>query len=81
MTEDEAKTKWCPMARSIPAHSDAAGNRWLTNDDGSLSEFGGNNGCLGSACMTWRWDDYERTDGYCGLAGRPPSGPQLTSKP
>lgn len=82
MTEDEAKTKWCPSARSLPEGSEGSGNRWPKNDDDTPNEFADHNACIGSACMAWRWsgafplpDDppaiSERYNGYCGLAGKP----------
>lgn len=83
MTEEEAKTKWCPFARPSQNHPDECGeirgNRALpyeprTYPDSCL--------CLGSACMAWRWNkvlvrgcDEEgdmmatsHTHGHCGLA-------------
>jgi hypothetical protein len=69
MTEDEAKTKWCPfsdVADATPAQAIVPATR-----------------CIGSACMAWRWQDVsgpyasvneameEPPYGYCGLAGRP----------
>lgn len=80
MTEDEAKTRWCPFAN-------CAGDRGNRDADG----FRPKGKCIGSACMAWRWfaqtratdgswnvhetDEWEgyRSDakeGYCGLAGR-----------
>lgn len=72
MTEDEAKTKWCPMVRAESA------TRHLV--DGSVEA-----NCIGSACMMWRTpaiklngltmseiDDLQNIsadNGYCGLAG------------
>jgi len=72
MTEDEAKTKWCPYANGGMQTPTSTGRaRW---------------GCIASACMVWRWninyvskpDDtnfgrtvVSKTDGYCGLAGKP----------
>ena len=67
MTEQEAKTKVCPVGAMRGSYD---GN-W---DRGH---------CIGSACMAWRWDREElesgtpgytrksETDGYCGLAGKP----------
>lgn len=64
MTEEEAKTKWCPHA--IASHTNPRqhnGEVWLHN-------------CIGSACMAWRWSDETMTreasdSGFCGLAGKP----------
>jgi hypothetical protein len=66
MTEDEAKTKWCPFARSLVTLDNnvgpvnmASANRFPKNEMAT---------CLGSGCMMWwRWGD----GGYCGLAGEP----------
>lgn len=86
MTEDEAKTKWCPFVRFHRTPFDThAPNRNVTASDTTL--------CLGSGCMAWRskeqtWftnraeAEFRRTgrrleptgadiDGYCGLAGAP----------
>jgi len=68
MKEEEAKTKWCPMARlSIMNQSiDSVGEREL---------------CIASGCMMWTWDTAENKahsetegfnpddyQGHCGLA-------------
>lgn len=66
MTEEEAETKWCPMARS-----DGNNRHW-----GSENHIGA---CIASECMAWRWmtkpSAVEGTGikpaGYCGLAGKP----------
>lgn len=57
MTEEEAKTKWCPHVRSMgdDACSSAAGNRWQTDHDDEPNLFDAGNACLGSVCMQWRW--------------------------
>ena len=54
MTEEEAKTKWCPHVRVVVA-DEGTGNRWPKSHgaEGDL-DFGTDNCCLGSACMQWR---------------------------
>jgi len=64
MTEDEAKTKWCPMARNFA--TDQNGNHGVGNRDADGPMAISN--CLASGCMAWRVLG-QRT-GYCGLAGR-----------
>ena len=78
MTEEEAKTKWCPFVR-------------LHGGDMSFNRYGAGETppmglCIGSACMAWRWvvDEIgnprvfatqtlgeEVRLGSCGLAGKP----------
>ena len=84
LTEDDAKKKWCPFARS-PKWEDANGP--AINRKGS-GEMDSGSRCIASACMAWRWFDEESDDhpgmtharitgdltlrrGYCGLAGKP----------
>lgn len=76
-TEDEARTKWCPMNRCGDINLGGTSNR----PDGETS-------CIASGCMMWRKKDQigigpngEKRDrdmdgrtrwvdrGYCGLAG------------
>lgn len=72
MTENEAKTKWCPMTRyrtvkSSKLHQDTVGMSNLPTGTGK---------CIGSDCMAWRWKPREVPlnekyhEGYCGLAGK-----------
>jgi hypothetical protein len=76
MTEEEAKTKWCPFARCYT--SDGSYNRY----DHGISPA---TACIGAKCMSWRWvkdpliaamthkkqvPDYVGEHGYCGLAGK-----------
>jgi len=76
MTEDEAKTKWCPYA-IYPFAGGMSANRGF---DSHSSEDKVK--CIGSACMAWRiglsltisGDNQEigtKPHGFCGLAGRP----------
>lgn len=66
MTEEEAKTKWCPM---VPGFNHAARNRQIDDRNGYR--------CIASACMMWRTtellddDNVLRKVSYCGLAGKP----------
>ena len=51
MTEDEAKTKWCPMVRMEgPTNTDRSQNRW--GDGDPIGQ------CIASDCMMWR-PEYE----------------------
>jgi|LSQX01.3.fsa_nt_gb hypothetical protein len=75
MTEEEAKTKWCPMVRHT---KDNEGAFYTTNGQSSKSF----QWCIASDCMMWRWyerisnnnlntkDQQEKIKGYCGLAGK-----------
>lgn len=79
LTEDEAKTKWCPFARVVRSN---AGAMSAVNRDGPKPDPRAL--CIGSECMAWRHfpqgENYsenmstgERTYlepvGFCGLAG------------
>ena len=71
MTEEEAKTKWCPMSREI-MWTDRHGNHFdqpvVTNIEGV---------CRASDCMMWRWEtkthpvSRDTDTGHCGLGGTP----------
>ncbi len=52
-TETEAKTKWCPFARS-PDTEDAEAPICATNRT-FKGRFDSSHLCLGSECMAWRW--------------------------
>ena len=82
MTEEEAKTKWCPMDRHVDIDMlpmDAPANRYGQPVVASPPECR----CIASACMMWRWTRVTSKDptanaladmvddGYCGLAGKP----------
>ena len=60
MTEEEAKTKWCPFARvMISADSDGGGAFAVKGPIalGSANRFKANEraACIASECMAWRW--------------------------
>jgi hypothetical protein len=82
MTEDEAKTKWCPMSRYAvkfrePTEQDEMFRESalvvLNRDSPDHGQGRGN--CLASGCMAWRAvlipnnDKSLKFTGYCGLAG------------
>lgn len=85
MTEDEAKTKWCPMVRNVIAGVTEGPKpliEFLTNRDSDNLQLSQRDGlatslskCIGSACMAWRGQPIDGTSpeqhGYCGLAGKP----------
>ena len=62
MTEEEAKTKWCPMVRIDGS------NMSMNIDDGKADLLPT---CVGSDCMMWRpLRGKFGYSGYCGLAGK-----------
>jgi hypothetical protein len=63
MTEDEAKTKWCPFAR-VYDESAAANRACIEASPIEEEDLQNKTRCLASGCMAWRTDG-----GYCGLAG------------
>ena len=75
LTEEEAKTKWCPQRRD-PWFDYSNGEKvYVSCNDPSECK------CFASGCMMWRWEvtnpNYEGPEkyhdkGYCGLAGRTP---------
>jgi len=82
MTEDEAKTKWCPHKRVAIIKHDwseiTTGHNQIELDgEPGLTKDAVHYRCIASACMAWRWiDDPEALEdepyeGFCGLAGHP----------
>lgn len=83
LTEDEARKKWCPMARYVADSNDPnTANRWVRISTCC---------CIASDCMAWRWEPWvngspangprnnngEQRDprGYCGAFGKPGDAP------
>jgi len=75
MTEQEARTKWCPMVRLTSCDGKAIVNRY-TGQTVDKCE------CVASKRMMWRWhlrgamvdDKYDENyplEGHCGLGGKP----------
>ena len=84
-SEAEARTKWCPFARSITSVVVPSGNSMAiasANRSKNGQEWPETSNCIASNCMAWRWmwasgriSKFMPSDdphGYCGLAGPPP---------
>ena len=86
LTEEEAKTKWCPFGRCVEKAWDAV----VTLNDPRGDPGGDKTMCIASQCMAWRWgtkpskwkhitgniyvpvwDEADLQAGFCGLAGKP----------
>ncbi len=76
LTEEQARTKWCPFAQV--EYDKFPVNRLYSEPNPGACH------CNASDCMAWRWFvETEQTEGststvpergYCGLAGRPEAG-------
>lgn len=65
MTEDDAKTKWCPFARLLAETYTRQGefqvstgysyNRSPDPDEDRAPYLPDGASCIGSSCMAWRW--------------------------
>ncbi len=85
MTEDEAKTKWCPMVHT--RYIGTIAQKGQEERAMELSERKERSSkCIASDCMMWQWvttpadalkqsglgQKYQQSEnGYCGLAGKP----------
>ena len=58
-----ATDKWCPAQHATAVAIIAAGGAYEDADDRSR--------CVANDCMAWRYFKDSKTDGYCGLAGKP----------
>lgn len=79
MTEDQAKTKWCPFVRTGLV-SGMAVNRHIADAPGAFDGVYDETRCRASDCMMWRWKlVYNEADptsdlvdsaveGYCGMS-------------
>ena len=76
MTEETARTKWCPMVRFNGGFNEATFNR---GDEDTMNCPEINDTCvprcIASDCMMWRgeyptYTGYATAQGYCGLAGK-----------
>lgn len=71
MTEEQARTKWCPFARYKSINGEGI-NRWAT-DEVQLNPEPAR--CIASDCMAWWWiiapSRNIKGTGCCGLARTP----------
>lgn len=74
VTEEEAKTKWCPESRT----GMYAGSGGVAVNRHCADEVRDETRCIGSACMAWRFIYPSAPTalatplkGYCGKAGEP----------
>lgn len=87
LTEEEARSKWCPEVRHL-GDGGGGGGTWnrtmammtrIFGWDGSNPYPDATCNCIASECMAWRWvkefepyvGDRPSTQGYCGKAGKP----------
>lgn len=77
MTETEARSKWCPLARVTNWSSQMTGggiNATNRQENGSVMA---QSKCIASSCMAWRkiadseFDEFGNLPGYCGAFGAP----------
>ncbi len=62
LTEDEAKTKWCPFARVGNKSGRAHASNRLAIQDSDKIDIPFNSFCIGSACMAWRQSQKRNPD-------------------
>lgn len=77
MTEQEARTKWCPMTRVLSTNwKHGCGFNRITDDTAKIQGPATGSFCLASDCMMWRWKEKSSPNdpnrrGHCGLGGKP----------
>jgi hypothetical protein len=69
MTPEQAKTKWCPFARSMVWIGERGVMDSRQNVPATEHSPAVNNNCIADKCMGWRWET-SAPFGYCGLAGK-----------
>jgi hypothetical protein len=77
MTEEDAKTKWCPFVRAVACCDQTWANRPLDGPEDTGLFRDEKTRCIASACMAWRWASNSEEGrkiygGFCGLAGELP---------
>ncbi len=81
MTEDEARTKWCPQVRQVNPRGESGGNRVGMSENKAAWHH---SLCIASDCMMWVWvesitrnaagqqidETNYNTEGHCGLTNQ-----------
>lgn len=69
LTPEEAKTKWCPMARVLVVSQDQSSMNREESEDGSFT-LPPATLCVAESCMWWRWSEInlDKPRGRCGAA-------------
>lgn len=71
MTEEQARTKWCPMGRlvtgTVPGDGTSSHNSHQATYnrvvDGAAYAFPKGGACMGSNCAAWQWKRVRDDDG------------------
>jgi hypothetical protein len=77
MTEDQAKTKWCPMVRVLVTPDNSVWQSNILTNRGVIPASDNDTLCIASDCMVWQDTGLEKEcnqsvrTGKCGLAGKP----------
>lgn len=69
MTEEDARQKWCPFARTFDGPIVAQKVAAVASVNRIGNEISIHCRCVAAECMAWRWDKLSAGEGHCGLAG------------
>ncbi len=74
LTEDQAKEKWCPMARVLDTNDGTVCNRHYNYSSLPKDMNPTYSRCIGNQCMAWEWSDPITDNVEYWEVGRVPSG-------
>jgi hypothetical protein len=66
MSEQEAKSKWCPFSR---VNWNGVSVNRIPHDIAREASIRHQTHCIADQCMAWRRSMGEKDSGFCGLAG------------
>lgn len=68
VSENQAKSMWCPEVRVHDASKGVGINAYATpSPDGMTLDIVRMGNCIGSDCMMWRWSGVQSDgEGFCG---------------